>query len=53
VPALTHTTRFIIFLVAVCAVVAVVFLAGWADDKAKPGSGGRVPVPSPSPADSR
>jgi hypothetical protein len=36
--------RLIIFLVAVAAVVAVMFVTGWADDKAPPGSQGRVPV---------
>jgi hypothetical protein len=40
------TARLIILLVAVCAVVAVLVLTGNADDKAKPGSGGRVPVPT-------
>jgi hypothetical protein len=38
------TTRVILFLVAVAAVVAVMFAAGWADDRAKQGSRGRVPV---------
>jgi hypothetical protein len=38
--------RFIVFVALVGAVVAVMFLTGWADDKAKPGSGGRVPVPT-------
>jgi hypothetical protein len=46
VPALTNTVRIIILLVAVCAVVVVLLVTGWADDKAKPGSGGRVPVPT-------
>jgi hypothetical protein len=39
-----RTKRLIIFLVAVAAVVAVMFVTGWADDKAPPGSQGRVPV---------
>ena len=36
-------------VVAVCVVVALMLLTGWADDKAKPGSGGRVPVPTATP----
>jgi hypothetical protein len=39
-----HITRVIIFAVAVAAVVIVLLLTGSADDKAQPGSGGRVPV---------
>jgi hypothetical protein len=46
VPVLTNTVRIMILLVAVCAVVIVMLATGWADDKAKPGSGGRVPVPT-------
>jgi hypothetical protein len=49
VPVLTNTARFIIFLVAVCAVVVVMFVTGGAHKKAKPGSGGRVPVPTATP----
>ena len=39
-----NTLRIIIFVVAVAAVVIVMFVTGWADDRAPPGSGGRVPV---------
>jgi hypothetical protein len=39
-----NSVRIIIFVVAVAAVVIVMFVTGWADDKAPPGSGGRVPV---------
>jgi hypothetical protein len=52
VPALTTTVRLIILLLAVGAIVAVMFVTGWADDRAKPGSGGRVPVPTATPDDS-
>ena len=38
------TARIIIFVVAVAAVVIVMFVTGWADDKAPPGSKGRAPV---------
>ena len=44
-----HTGRIIVLLVAVAAIVVVMFATGWADDKAKPGSGGRVPVPAATP----
>ena len=36
--------RIIIFVVAVAAVVILMFVTGWADDKAPSGSKGRVPV---------
>jgi hypothetical protein len=39
-----NTVRIIIVVVAVAAVVIVMFVTGLADDKAPPGSGGRVPV---------
>jgi putative effector of murein hydrolase LrgA (UPF0299 family) len=39
-----NTARIIIFVVAVAATVIVMFVSGWADDKAPSGSGGRVPV---------
>lgn len=39
-----NAARPILFLVAVAAVVAVMFVTGWADDKAPPDSQGRVPV---------
>jgi hypothetical protein len=48
-----NTTRFIIFLGAVAAVVILMFATGWADDKAPPGSQGRVPVTAASSNDSR
>lgn len=40
----TNTGQIIVFVVAVAAIVIVMFAAGWADDKAPSGSGGRVPV---------
>jgi hypothetical protein len=49
-PVLTNAARIIILLVAVSAVVVVMLVTGWADDKAKPGSGGRVPVPTATPS---
>lgn len=39
--------RVLVFVVLVAAIVAVVFATGWADDKAGPGSRGRVPVTAP------
>jgi hypothetical protein len=39
-----NTVRIIIVVVAVAAVVIVTLVTGLADDKAPPGSGGRVPV---------
>ena len=39
-----NTARIVILVVAVAATVIVMFVTGWADDKAPPGSGGRVPV---------
>jgi hypothetical protein len=47
-----HIARIIIFVVAVAAVVILIFVTGTADEKAAPGSGGRVPVTSPSTSDS-
>lgn len=44
--ALSQTARILILLAAVAAVVAVLLITGSADDKAEPGSGGRVPVPT-------
>jgi hypothetical protein len=49
----SNTARLITFLVAVAAVVAVMFATGWADDKAPPGSQGRVPVSDMTYNDSR
>jgi hypothetical protein len=40
-----HIARILILIVAVAAIALVMFVTGWADDKAPPGSGGRVPVP--------
>ncbi len=48
-----NTIRVVIFVVAVAAIVIVMFVTGWADDKAPPGSGGRVPVPETGADDSR
>jgi hypothetical protein len=46
------TTRIIILAVTVAAIVIVILVTGWADDKAERGSGGRVPVTSPAQDDS-
>jgi hypothetical protein len=43
---LSQTARIVLLLVAVAAVVVVMLVTGSADDKAEPGSGGRVPVPT-------
>jgi hypothetical protein len=47
-----HIARIVIFVVAVAAIAIVIFATGSADDKAPPGSGGRVPVTSPGGSDS-
>jgi hypothetical protein len=47
-----HIARIVIFVVAVAAIVIVIFATGSGDDKAPPGSGGRVPVTSPGGSDS-
>jgi hypothetical protein len=39
----------LIVVVLVAAVLVVVFAAGWADDRAKPGSTGRAPVSATAP----
>jgi hypothetical protein len=39
-----NIARIIIFVVAIAAIVILMFVTGLADDKAPPGSGGRVPV---------
>jgi hypothetical protein len=39
-----NTARIIVFAAAVAAIVILMFVTGLADDKAPPGSGGRVPV---------
>jgi hypothetical protein len=49
----SNATRLITFLVAVAAVVIIMFVTGWADDKAEPGSQGRVPVGDTTYNDSR
>jgi hypothetical protein len=41
-----HSTRILIAILIVVAILVVVFATGWADDRAKPGSRGRVPVSS-------
>jgi hypothetical protein len=43
-----NTTRIIIFAVTVAAIVVLIVVTGWGDDKAERGSGGRVPVTSPA-----
>jgi hypothetical protein len=40
----SNIARIIMVVVAVAAIVIVMFVTGIADDKAPPGSGGRVPV---------
>jgi hypothetical protein len=42
------TARLIVFAVTVAAIVILILVTGWADDKAERGSGGRVPVTSPA-----
>lgn len=44
--------RLALFLVAVIAIVVVMFATGLAGNKAKPGSRGRVPIPTAA-SDSR
>jgi hypothetical protein len=44
-----HPLRILVVLVIVAAILIVVFAAGWADDRAKPGSAGRAPVSSTAP----
>jgi hypothetical protein len=46
---LPTSARIAILIVAVGAVVAVFLVTGWADDRAAPGSRGRVPVPTATP----
>jgi hypothetical protein len=48
-----NITRVIVFAVAVAAVVIVMLVTGSADDKAPPGSAGRVPVTATTTDDSR
>jgi hypothetical protein len=47
-----NTVRIIVVVVAVAAVVTVMFITGLADDRAPPGSGGRAPVTHTSSNDS-
>ena len=51
-PGTDVTVRVIITVVAIAAIVIVMFITGWADDRASPGSGGRVPVSHTSPGNS-
>jgi hypothetical protein len=44
-----HPVRILLVVVVVAAILIVVFAAGWADDRAKPGSTGRAPVSSTAP----
>ena len=44
-----HSTRILLAVLLVVAVLIVVFATGWADDRAKPGSTGRAPVSSSAP----
>jgi hypothetical protein len=44
-----HSTRILLAVLLVAAIVIVAFASGWADDRAKPGTSGRVPVTQTSP----
>jgi hypothetical protein len=46
---MTETARIALLLLVVAAIVGVMFVAGWADNRAKPGSVGRVPVATATP----
>jgi hypothetical protein len=48
----TSRARIAIVVLVIGAIVAAVFLTGWADDKAEPGSTGRGPVTAPASSDS-
>lgn len=48
-----NTARVIVFVVALAAVVIVMLVTGWADDRAPAGSKGRVPVTYTPADDSR
>jgi hypothetical protein len=39
-----NTARLLLAILVVAAIVLVMFVTGWADDRAPPGSTGRVPV---------
>ncbi len=43
-PSIPAATRVVIFVVAVAAILIVMFVTGWADNKAPPGSTGRGTV---------
>jgi hypothetical protein len=45
----SNITRIIVVLVVVAAILVVMFVTGWADNKADPGSRGRAPVPTATP----
>ena len=45
-PDLSDMARIALFLVAVAAIVVVMFATGLAGNKAEPGSRGRVPIPT-------
>jgi hypothetical protein len=56
-PVLSQTARIVLLVLVVAAIVVVLLVTGFLDDRAKPGSGGRVLVPteiqgSPTPAPS-
>ena len=44
-----HPMRILLAVLLVVGFLIVVFATGWADDNAKPGSTGRVPVRSTAP----
>ena len=46
---IASVSRIMLVVLLVAAIVIVVFAAGWADDKARPGSTGRAPVTRTSP----
>jgi hypothetical protein len=46
------TTRIVLLVVVVAALVTPLLVTGWADDKAPPGTGGRAPVTDTAPDDS-
>ena len=45
-PVLSQTARIVLLVLVVAAVVVVLLVTGSLDDRAEPGSGGRVPVPT-------
>jgi flagellar biosynthesis/type III secretory pathway M-ring protein FliF/YscJ len=47
---LSATARTLLAIAIVAAIVVVVFVSGWADDKAPPGSQGRAKVTAPATA---